>query len=263
MSKTEVQQLRGIRQYLLISLALLLTGGIALLAYSKESGLTIYFWAIILLSLLIDAALIYQVYIIKLDTIRRLDAEYMLQSVTAKKEELEKELQQLLADRELGKAEKRNREEQLTDLIAELQGDSLQAYLDSYFKIVGTKWELMQAVLYRRQDDNHFRPIAHYAYFSNDPELEFVSGETILGQVVKEGKPLYVDNVESESIMVVSGSGSSKPCNLFFVPLCPSLPTGDCSAIVELAFMKQLGENDRDMLIKFTESMATHLEKKA
>ena len=238
MSKTEVQQLRGIRQYLLISLALLLTGGIALLAYSKESGLTIYFWAIILLSLLIDAALIYQAYIIKIDTIRRLDAEYMLQSVTAKKEELEKELQQLLADREIGKAEKRNREEQLTDLIAELQGDSLQAYLDSYF-------------------------IAHYAYFSNDPELEFVSGETILGQVVKEGKPLYVDNVESESIMVVSGSGSSKPCNLFFVPLCPSLPTGDCSAIVELAFMKQLGENDRDMLIKFTESMATHLEKKA
>ena len=51
MAKSEVKRLRSIRQYLLISLSFLLSGGIILLAYRPAEGLAPQYWAIVLLSI--------------------------------------------------------------------------------------------------------------------------------------------------------------------------------------------------------------------
>lgn len=119
----------------------------------------------------------------------------------------------------------------------------------------------MQGLLFMRQEDDVFRKVAHYAYYSNESDLQFVSGETLLGQVVKEGKPLYIDHVESESIVVASGTGSCMPCSVYIVPFAER--EKKCNGVFELAFVKPLDEKERELLARFTERISVEIEKKA
>ena len=176
-------------------------------------------------------------------------------------EELEKELRALYAEKEQENVDTRNAEQLLKDLVAEVQGGEFQTYVDSYFQIVGNEWQLMQGLLFMRQEDDVFRKVAHYAYYSNEAELQFVSGETLLGQVVKEGKPLYIDHVESESIIVASGTGACMPCSVYMIPFAQQGKI--CNGIFELAFVKPLDEKERDLLTRFTERISIEIEKKA
>ncbi len=261
MSKSEVNRLRSIRQYLLIGLSFLFSGGIALLAYSPSNGLTASYAFIIALALGLNVLLIYQIQLIWTEINRRLQSEKMIQALMTKREELEKELRALYAEKEQENVDTRNAEQLLGDLVAEVQGGEFQTYVDSYFQIVGNEWQLMQGLLFMRQEDDVFRKVAHYAYYSNEAELQFVSGETLLGQVVKEGKPLYIDHVESESIIVASGTGACMPCSVYMIPFAQQGKI--CNGIFELAFVKPLDEKERDLLTRFTERISIEIEKKA
>jgi hypothetical protein len=260
MSKSEVQRLRSIRQLLLLSLSFLISGGIVLLAYSQDQGITVGYLGIILLSLSLNFLLIFQIQVIWVEIRRRTQCEAMVQKLSEQKDDLERQLKALLAEKEQGKVDTRNREQQLADLSMAIQGESFEAYVDSYFLLVGKEWQLMQGLLFMRGEDDVYRIRSHYAYYSEHADLEFVSGETLLGQVVKEGEPLYIDNVASETILVASGTGSSKPCSLYLIPV--KMSDGIVRGIFELAFVKTLEENDRELLLRLTERMAIELEKK-
>ena len=261
MSKSEVNRLRSIRQYLLIGLSFLFSGGIALLAYSPSNGLTVSYGFIIALALGLNVLLIYQIQVIWTEINRRVQSEKMIQALMTKREELEKELRALYAEKEQENVDTRNADQLLEDLVSEVQGSEFQTYVDSYFQIVGKEWQLMQGLLFMRQEDDVFRKVAHYAYYSNDSDLQFVSGETLLGQVVKEGKPLYIDHVESESIVVASGTGSCMPCSVYIVPFAER--EKKCNGVFELAFVKPLDEKERELLARFTERISVEIEKKA
>lgn len=261
MVKSEVKRLRGIRQYLLISLSFLLSGGIVLLAYRPTEGLVAQYWAIVILSICLIAVLVYQIRAIRGEIERREEGEKMIQALSDEKGELERQLKLLRDEKDQGKDDLRDRNQQLSDLLSTLQGDSREAYLDSYFSLLGSQWELMQGLLFIRQDDGVYRVKARYAYFSSAADLEFRVGETLLGQVVKENEPLFLEDVESESIMVASGTGRSKPCCLYMLPVMSK--GGNVSlGVFELAFVKTLDENARDMLMRLTAKVVQEIEKR-
>lgn len=262
MSKSEVHRLRSIRQYLLIGLSFLFSGGIALLVYDPVQGLTMTYWLVVLLALGLNILLVYQIQIIWTEIDRREQSEKMVQALMTKREELERELKTLYAEKEHAKVDTRNIEQQLDDLFASTDGDTQTTYIESYFRIVGKEWQLMQGLFFLRQEDAVFRIAARYAYYNTEPDMQFVAGETLLGQVAKEGQPLYIDHVETESIIVASGTGSSRPCSIYIVPFTPQKEK-ECCAVFELAFVKPLDEKERDMLTRFTERVAAELEKKA
>ena len=185
----------------------------------------------------------------------------MIQALSDEKGELERQLKLLRDEKDQGKNDLRDRNQQLSDLLSTLQGDSREAYLDSYFSLLGSQWELMQGLLFIRQDDGVYRVKARYAYFSSAADLEFRVGETLLGQVVKENEPLFLEDVESESIMVASGTGRSKPCCLYMLPVMSK--GGNVSlGVFELAFVKTLDENARDMLMRLTAKVVQEIEKR-
>ena len=262
MRKSEVNRLRSIRQYLLIGLSFLFSGGIALLAFEPSHGFTLSYALILILALALNSLLIYQIQIIWTEINRRVQSEKMIQSLMTKREELERELKILYTQKEQEKIDTRNIEQQIEDLVASTKGDNRSTYIGSYFQIVGKEWQLMQGLFFLKNKDDVFQLAARYAYFNTQKDLEFVSGETLLGQVAKEREPLYIDHVESETIIVASGTGSSKPCSIYIIPLI--LPDENCCCgVFELAFVKALNVKEREMLIRFTERIAAEFEKKA
>ena len=262
MGKSEVHRLRSIRQYLLVGLSFLFSGGIALLVYDAVRSLTLSYWLVILLALALNFLLLYQIQIIWMEIRRREKSEKALQSHVERCDELEQELKMLHAEKEQAHVDTRDVEQQIDDLLASVLGDSRTSYIESYFTLVGQKWELMQGLLYLRQEDDVFRIAARYAYYNEQSDLDFVVGETLLGQVAKEEQALYIDRVDTESIIVVSGTGSSRPCSLYIVPFTLE---GEkvCWGVLELAFFKTLDEKERELLARFTERVATEFEKKS
>ncbi len=262
MAKSEVKRLRSIRQYLLISLSFLLSGGIILLAYRPAEGLAPQYWAIVLLSIGLIAVLVYQIRVTRGEIDRREEGERMIQTLSEENGELERQLKLLKDEKEQGKNDLRDRNQQLSDLLSQLKGDTRAAYLDSYFRLLGTQWELMQGLLFMKHDDGVYRIEARYAYFSSAADLEFRVGETLLGQVVKENNPLFLEGVESESIIVGSGTGSSKPCSLYMLPIIGSEGGESSQGVFELAFVKTLDVDARDMLTRFTDRVVQEIEKR-
>ena len=129
MSKSEVNRLRSIRQYLLIGLSFLFSGGIALLAYSPSNGLTVSYGFIIALALGLNVLLIYQIQVIWTEINRRVQSEKMIQALMTKREELEKELRALYAEKEQENVDTRNADQLLEDLVSEVQGSEFQTYI--------------------------------------------------------------------------------------------------------------------------------------
>ncbi len=262
MGKSEVKRLRSLRQYLLISLSFLFSGGVILLSFRPEEGLAMRYWAVVLLSIALVAVLVYQIRVIQGEIERREEGEAIIQSLLGEKEELEYQLQQLQDAQTQSVQDTRDRDQQLSDLVNAVSGESRDSFLDSYFRQVGYHWGLMQGLLFEVQEDEVYRVTARYAYFSSAADLEFRVGETLLGQVVKDKQPLFLENVESETIIVASGTGSSKPCSLYMIPVMAGGDGKSALGIFELAFVKELDLGARDMLLRFTDRIVQEIEKR-
>lgn len=92
-------------------------------------------------------------------------------------------------------------------------------------------------VYYLDTTDNKYKPIADYAYYSETPPIEFVEGDGITGQVVKNKKAMFINDLPSGYVKVISGLGSHKPDYLAIIPL---LDEEDVIGILEIATFKPL-----------------------
>lgn len=82
------------------------------------------------------------------------------------------------------------------------------------------EFEFTQGIFYLKNPaTDTFEPLSTYAYASPNPPGTFVTGEGLNGQVAKDKKILYMNNLPENYINVVSGLGKGKACHLIIIPL--------------------------------------------
>ncbi len=101
--------------------------------------------------------------------------------------------------------------------------------------------EIFQAgviVLYKEiEQKQEFDVEATYAVPENFEPSSFKLGEGLNGQAAKDGKPMVVDNIESEYIAISSGLGKTEQGSLYLLPV---MKDDKCIYLIEmLAFVEE------------------------
>ncbi|MQA83394.1 MAG: response regulator [Streptosporangiales bacterium] len=96
-------------------------------------------------------------------------------------------------------------------------------------------------------DDTEFRLIASYGHRPRGP-VAFAPGESLVGQVAVEKKPLLVEELPPNYITVRSGLGGATPTHLLVLPI---LFEDEVLAVIELASLHRFGAVHRGFLDQF------------
>jgi len=98
-----------------------------------------------------------------------------------------------------------------------------------------------------------------YAIYSNEAIREFELGEGITGQVAKNQKFLYINNIPKGYIQVISGLGKSDPNFLLLFPITHNNKT---IAVIELASFIKIGSDNEVLLNNISVEIGKLLYKK-
>ena len=80
-----------------------------------------------------------------------------------------------------------------------------------------------------------FSPAATFAYYNDEPPHSFKVGEGISGQVAKDKKAMFLNDLPSKSLMIVSGLGQIEVNNLAIIPI---LKGDNAVGLIEIATFK-------------------------
>ncbi len=120
--------------------------------------------------------------------------------------------------------------------------------------------DLVTGMVYSlNSETNKFQSIASYAYYSSELPPEFESGDGLTGQVVKDKKAMFLNELPEGYVKVVSGLGKHKPK---FLTIIPVIIDGEVVGVIELATFKSMerGLSNRVQDIsKFFEKKAKQL----
>lgn len=98
---------------------------------------------------------------------------------------------------------------------------------------------------------------ASYAYtFRKDARNRFMKGESLIGQVMRERKPIVIDQLPPDYVNISSGLGSTAPQTLVVIPL---VYANKVVGVLELGCLHALKEAEMDLLCKGGESLAIAL----
>ena len=94
--------------------------------------------------------------------------------------------------------------------------------------------------------EGRYRLSGHYAYRKQEgvPDT-FSVGEGLVGQAAADGKVILLDDVPEGYVLVGSGLGQTRPRHIVAVPC---LFSEEVNAVIELASLKPLSEQQRDFL---------------
>ena len=109
----------------------------------------------------------------------------------------------------------------VAELIAALTGDfSLQQLAELAVATVGRRLSAGRGVLYCVDRDGALELIGSYM-FSADPRLagRFAPGEGAIGQVAREGKPIFLTEVPDDAAPIVTGTSRHRPLFTYTMPL--------------------------------------------
>jgi len=115
------------------------------------------------------------------------------------------------------------------------------------------------AALYAREENGVLRRVASYGMSREDEELQqsIIDGEGIVGQAVKQGRPIRLDEVPDDYLRVSSGLGHGLPNSVVVVP------TSDddrVNGVIELGFLRPLTERDIELLELVADNIGTCIE---
>ncbi|MDG9923529.1 MULTISPECIES: response regulator [unclassified Pseudomonas] len=148
--------------------------------------------------------------------------------------------QTLLAERLLGQQQVRGLADRSLEFLAEYLG-------------------CVVAALYLRDLQNgDLQRISGYGFSSDEISgQQFYRNDGLVGQVAQGRRPVQLDNLPPDYIKVASGLGEGQPATVILVPLHADDRT---NGVLELAFMRPLGERDREFLDSIAGSVGTALE---
>lgn len=125
--------------------------------------------------------------------------------------------------------------------IKEILADNkkgLEEYCETLLKNLANKLNIVIGLFYvKSKTDELYESIARYAYYSEKTPPDFVPGESLPGQAVKDKRVLIITNVPESYLPVVSGLGNSKPRNIVMIPI---IANNEPVGLIEIAMFKPM-----------------------
>lgn len=110
-------------------------------------------------------------------------------------------------------------------------------YCEAILQNLAVKLNIVQGLFYIKEENDTFKAIARYAFYSEDLPPSFKIGENIPGQAMKDRRIVIIQNIPDQYIPVVSGLGKSKPKSLVMIPVfADNEPVG----LMEIAVFKTI-----------------------
>ncbi|KRB03082.1 response regulator [Rhizobacter sp. Root16D2] len=125
-------------------------------------------------------------------------------------------------------------------------GERVLSYLAQY---MGAR----VGALYIAESDGRFRRFAAHGLDGGSVAAELHPGDGLLGQVLKDARPVRVTDVPAGYLPVTSALGRADPTELL---LAPALVDGVVQAVVELGFLHRTHEAEQELLLRVSEALA-------
>jgi CheY-like chemotaxis protein/signal transduction histidine kinase/CHASE3 domain sensor protein len=101
--------------------------------------------------------------------------------------------------------------------------------------------------------DGGLRLFGGYALPRERLQQRLLPGEGLAGQAVASRKLLHISDVPDQHLQISSGTGQSAPVQLM---LAPAMENGEVFAVIELGFLRAVGEAERSLLERASEMLA-------
>ncbi len=131
-----------------------------------------------------------------------------------------------------------HRLDRLGDKLLTFLGETLDAKVAAFFV----------------EDGQIFRRQATYSAAAGSVPEQFSIGEGLLGQAVKEGRPMVVEDIPENHITLASGLGSSQPRHLLVVPVKHE---NGVNSVIELGFFQPIEKISRDLTDRLQDLIGT------
>ncbi|MBJ2347438.1 MULTISPECIES: response regulator [Pseudomonas] len=143
-------------------------------------------------------------------------------------------------------------EQVLGQLTLNLLGRNILQFCAQYLDTV-------VAALYAREENGVLRRVATYGMSREDDEQQqvIIDGEGIVGQAVRQGRVIRLDDVPGDYLKVSSGLGKGRPNCVLVVP---TRDDDRINGVVELGFLRPLTERDIELLELVAGNIGTSIE---
>lgn len=139
----------------------------------------------------------------------------------------------------------RNQEVESFKKKIQYHGESLKKYSQKLLSSLAREKEISQGVFYIadiKEDNNILEFLSGYAYrIPEVGEVIFKFGESLPGQVAKDGKLINIADIPEEYITIESGLGKASPVSLIIFPIKNE---ANVIAVIELASFHEFTHED-------------------
>ncbi len=135
----------------------------------------------------------------------------------------------------------------------------IEQFSDQLFKNLAKAFDIVTGMLFLWDEkDKKLKTKGLYAFYQEETYKEYKLGEGITGQVAKDKKILYIDNVPKGYIVVLSGLGKGTPRYLTFLPVVYNDKT---ISVIEFANFSALPEPTIEILQAIGNALAPIMKK--
>lgn len=133
------------------------------------------------------------------------------------------------------------------------EAETTEKKSERILKNLANKYKAVQAVSFMLSPETEtYTTSATYAFYSEETEREFKNGEGLTGQVAKNQKFLYIDNVPENYIKILSGLGNGTPKYLILFPIIHNDKT---IGVVEFATFSQIPRDSEQVFEKLKDEL--------
>lgn len=133
---------------------------------------------------------------------------------------------------------------------------SIEAYSEKLLSNIAKQYELVQGIVFIKDDTATFKKEGAYAFYREDEVPEFKAGVGIAGQVAVNKELVNISNLPEKYLTVLSGLGSSSPANLIIFPI---LHQNNSIGVVELATFVKMDKLAEQVIKVFSRRIGEHI----
>ncbi len=127
----------------------------------------------------------------------------------------------------------------VAELVEKLNSASKDELATQMFSLIKKHFELVGGIVYAKgHPEADYQVIKHFGFDDEVPIPPVVMGEGLHGQVIKDKRAKEIDEVPEEYLEVSSGTGSTQPTYIYFLPL---VDVDGNDIFIEIASFKKLG----------------------
>jgi len=135
----------------------------------------------------------------------------------------------------------------------------IEAFSEELLQNISAELNIVQAIFYTKEPiTEKFKCSGKFAYYAESDPAEFISGETLPGQAVKNKTIVTITNIPDNYMIVASGLGNGTPGYLTFVPL---ISHDEVVGLIEFASFLPVSSQALIALSQFSDKVADSINK--